>query len=160
VGWEERRCEASPYPDLTCNKMRIFYSSDSDPMILDSVDNLNKIYRKLFEFNSSKKQKIKINAIVKGKPEPYSEFLPYIEISKTKGKILVIFSEDRGLLITGSTANLLKYIEAFRFGSDEDGNHHHPEFELVHENSLSMGGLWPFIEADNDYVADNKAFAS
>ncbi|MCU7807999.1 MAG: hypothetical protein KZQ73_09065 [Candidatus Thiodiazotropha sp. (ex Semelilucina semeliformis)] len=103
---------------------------------------------------------MKINAIVKGNPEPYSEFLPYLELSKTEGKILVIFSEDRGLVITGSYANLLKYLEAFKFSSDEDGNHHHPEFELVNENSLSMGGLWPFIEADNDYVAEHQAFAS
>jgi hypothetical protein len=129
-------------------------------MILDSVENLNEIYKELVEFTGSKKQKIKINGIVKGNPEPYSEFLPYIELSKTKGKILVIFREDRGLVITGSTANLLKYIEAFRFSSDEDGNHHHPEFELVNENSFSMGGLWPFIEANNDYVAEHQAFAS
>ncbi|MBV2121958.1 MAG: hypothetical protein KUF74_10920 [Candidatus Thiodiazotropha sp. (ex Ctena orbiculata)] len=129
-------------------------------MILDSVENLNEIYKELVVFAGSKEQKIKINAIVKGNPEPYSEFLPYIELSKTEGKILVIFSEDRGLVITGSTANLLKYIEAFRFNSDEDGNHHHPEFGLVNENSFSMGGLWPFIEADNDYVAEHQAFAS
>jgi hypothetical protein len=129
-------------------------------MILDSVENLNEIYKELVEFAGSEKQKIKINAIVKGNPKPYSEFLPYIEFSKTEGKILVIFSEDRGLVITGSTANLLKYIEAFRFNSDEDGNHHHPEFELVNEKSFSMGLLWPFIEADNDYVAEHQAFAS
>ncbi|MET0080567.1 MAG: hypothetical protein ABW119_19085 [Candidatus Thiodiazotropha lotti] len=129
-------------------------------MILDSVENLNEIYKDLVEFAGSKNQKIKINAIVKGNPEPYSELLPYIELSKTEGKILVIFSEDRGLVITGSTANLLKYIEAFRFSSEEDRNHHHPEFELVNENSISMGGLWPFIEADNDYVAEHQAFAS
>jgi hypothetical protein len=129
-------------------------------MILDSVENLNEIYKELVEFAGSEKQKIKINAIVKGNPEPYSEFLPYVELSKTEGKILVIFSADRGLAITGSTANLLKYIEAFRFSSDEDGNHHHPELELVNENSFSMGGLWPFIEADNYYVAEHQAFAS
>ncbi|MCG7990618.1 MAG: hypothetical protein JAY98_03670 [Candidatus Thiodiazotropha lotti] len=140
--------------------MRIFYSADSDPMILDSVENLNEIYKELVEFTESEKQKVKINAIVKGNPEPYSEFLPYIELSKSEGKVLVRFSEDRGLVITGSTAYLIKYIEAFRFSSDEDGNHHHPEFELVNENSFSMGGLWPFIEADNDYVAEHQAFAS
>lgn len=140
--------------------MRIFYSADSDPMILDSVENLNEIYNELVEFTGSEKQDIKISAIVKGNPEPYTEFLPYIELSKTEGKILVKFSEERGLVITGSTANLIKYIEAFRFSSDENGNHHHPEFELVNENSFSMGGLWPFIEADNDYVNEHQASAS
>lgn len=140
--------------------MRIFYSADSDPMILDSVKNLNEIYKELVEFTESEIQKVKINAIVKGSPEPYSEFLPYIELWKSEGKVLVKFSENRGLIITGSTANLIKYIEAFRFGADEDGNHHHPEFELVNENSFSMDGLWPFIEADNDYVAEHQAFAS
>ncbi len=99
-------------------------------MILDSVKNLNEIYKKLVEFTESDKQKVKINAIVKGNPKPYSEFLPYFELSKSEGKVLVKFSEDRGLLITGSTANLIKYIEAFRFSVNEDGNHHHPEFEL------------------------------
>jgi hypothetical protein len=129
-------------------------------MILDSVENLNEIYKELIEFTDSNKQKIKINAIVKGNPEPYCEFLPYLELSKTEGKILVIFSADRGLVVTGSTANLLKYIEAFRFSSDEDGKHHHPEFEPGNENSFNMDGLRPFIEADNDYVAEHQAFAT
>lgn len=140
--------------------MRIFYSTDSDPMILDSVNNLNKIYKELVKFTEAEKQQARIEAIVKGDPEPYSEFLPYIEIKKSEGKVVVQFSEDRGLLIAGSAANLKKYIEAFRFGADEDGNHHHPDFVLINENSFSMGGLWPFIEADDDYVAEHQASAS
>jgi hypothetical protein len=140
--------------------MRIFYSTGSDPMILDSVDNLNEIYKQLVEFTESEKKIIKLLAIVRGNPEPYSEFLPYIELSKTEGKILVKFTKDRGLVITGSTENLIKYIEAFRFSSEEDGNHHHPEFVLMNENSFSVGGLWPFVEADSEYVAEHKEFAS
>ncbi len=133
--------------------MRIFYSANYDPMILDSVKNLNRIHQELARFIESEITKVRIGAISQGDPEPYSEYLPYIEFAKSEGKVTVHFSEDRGLLISGSTAHLKKYIEAFRFRADEDGNHHHPEFELINENSFNMGGLWPFIEADDDYVA-------
>ncbi len=136
--------------------MRIFYSIDSDPMILDSVSNLNGIYLDLAEFLGGREKTKRIDAIKNGSPEPYSEFLSYIEFRKSQGKLPVQFGESRGLLISGSIENLTKYIEAFEFEESEDGNHHHLEFSLINENNYEMSGLWPFIEADNDYVAEHQ----
>ncbi len=133
--------------------MRIFNSSNSDPMILDSIRHLNILYKELITFIDSEKTNTRIEAIVKGDPEPYSEFLPYMEIVKTAGKLLVQYGKNRGLKISGSPANLKIFIEAFKFNTDEDGNHHHPEFELLNTNEFSTGSLKPFIEADNNYDA-------
>lgn len=124
-------------------------------MILDSVQNLNRIHSVLSEFLKREEVSLRIEAVSKGSPEPYSEFLPYIELVKSQGKVLVNFDMNRGLLISGSIENLTKYIEAFEFSEDEDGNHHHPDFSLINENTIEMNGLWPFIEADNDYVAEH-----
>ncbi|MEJ2592023.1 MAG: hypothetical protein P8178_11580 [Candidatus Thiodiazotropha sp.] len=97
----------------------------------------------------------RIEAVKEGSPDPFSEFLPYIEFAKSKGKVLVQITKERGLRVSGSKENLTKYIEAFAFGDEEDGNHHHPEFSLINENAHEMGGLWPFVEANNDYVAEH-----
>ena len=135
--------------------MRIFYSVDSEPMLLDSVSNLNGIHLELKAFLDGTEMIKRIEAIKKGSPEPFSEFLPYIEFAKSEGKVLVQITKERGLRISGSKENLVKYIEAFAFGDEEDGNHHHPEFSLIKEKAHEMGGLWPFVEADNDYVAEH-----
>ena len=140
--------------------MRIFYSPDSDPMILDSVSNLNGIYSELTEFLAKGENKKRIEAITEGSPEPYSEFLPYIEFAISNGKVLVQFGKDRGLVVSGSTEYLAKYIEAFEFEESEGRNHHHPEFSLINENNYEMSGLWPFVEADNDYVAEHQETTS
>ena len=63
-------------------------------------------------------------------------------------------------MVSGSTEHLAKYIEAFEFEESEDGNHHHPEFSLINENNYDMSGLWPFVEADNDYVAEHQETTS
>jgi hypothetical protein len=139
--------------------MRIFYSSDSDPMILDSVINLTAIHATLMAFLGEETASFRLNAITIGSPEPYSEFLPYLEFIKSQGKVLVQMGEDRGLLISGSANNLAAYIEAFEFKENEDGNHHHPEFSLINENNFKLNSLWPFVAADNDYVNDNRETA-
>ena len=135
--------------------MRIFYSIDSEPMILDSVSNLNTIHLDLKGFLDGSGMTKRIQAIEEGSPEPFSEFLPYIEFAKSEGKVLVQITKDRGLRVSGSKENLVKYIEAFAFDQEEDGNHHHPEFSLIKEKADEIGGLWPFVEADNDYVAEH-----
>lgn len=136
--------------------MRIFYSKDSDPMILDSINNLNNIYSTLSAFIDSSEEKIHIDAIIIGSPEPYDEFLPYIEFMKTSGVVSVEFSDDKGLIVTGSKQNISEYIEAFKFDGNEDGNHHHPEMSLISKESLNQSGLWPFIEADNEYIGEHE----
>ena len=58
-------------------------------MILDSVENLNKTYAALNSFLKSDESNIRIDAITKKSPEPYLEFLPYLEFIKTEGLISV-----------------------------------------------------------------------
>lgn len=134
--------------------MYIFYSNVSDPMILDSVENLNALHDALVRFLESEEGRLKVEETTSGSPEPYDELLAYIEARKAEGKISVALSNERGLVISGATEHLSKYVEAFEFGADEDGNHHHPEFTLVNKDGFEMNGLWPFVEADNDYVTD------
>jgi len=124
-------------------------------MILDSIGNLNAVYDKLSRFLASSKASIRIEAVTQENPESYAEFLPYLELIKSQGKVSVQFGEGKGILISGSSENLTTYIEAFKFGENEDGNHHHPEFSLINKNNFYMGNLWPFIEADNDYVTEH-----
>ena len=137
--------------------MRIFFSSDSEPMILDSVSNLNKTYAILQDFLNSEESTLKIKTIASGSPEPYSEFLTFLKFKKTHGKISVKLSEERGLIIAGSKNNLFKYIKTFIF--KKDGEHNHPEFSLIHEDNYKLGGYWPFVESDNDYVKDNIRYS-
>ncbi len=140
--------------------MRIFYSTDSDPMILDSVSNLNAIYSRLNAFATNDVVTINLKAIIVGSPEPYSEYLPYIQFKKSEGKILIELGKDKGLLISGSIDNLTKYFKAFEFDENEDGGHHHPDCSLMNNNNPKTGKLWPLIEADNDYVAEHQWAAS
>ena len=125
-------------------------------MILDSVTNLNNTYLKLCKFIESNEEKLKLEAITVGSPEPYKEFLPYIEILKTKGMVSVQFSRNRGLEISGSKQHLQEYVGAFKFEENEDGNHHHPELSLINKEGFEQSGLWPFVEADNDYVEEHE----
>ena len=130
--------------------MRIYYSTDSDPMILSSISNLNTIHSELETFLKEDAHEIRIEADVTGSPEPYTELLPYIRFVKSHKKVNVKFTDDRGLLVSGSVHNLSQYIEAFKFKDNEDGCHHHPELHLINEEQFEMDGVWPFIEADNE----------
>jgi c-di-GMP-related signal transduction protein len=136
--------------------MRIFYSPDSEPMILDSIENLNKTFSVLKEFLESKDEQYKIAAITSGNPEPYVKFLPYIEFMKINGaKISINFSGNQGITVKGDKRLLLKYIESFKFDHDENTCHHHPELSFKISEYFQSNDISPFIEADNEYVNEN-----
>jgi hypothetical protein len=137
--------------------MRIFYSPNSEPMILDSIENLNNIFSILTKFLESEDEQYEISTITKGNPEPYDMFLPYIRFIKANStKISIYFSENQGITIKGDKNLLLKFIESFQFTEDENTGHHHPEMSFALIENFESNEIWPLIEADNEYVNDNK----
>jgi hypothetical protein len=135
--------------------MKIFYSPESDPMLLDSVEGLNKLHKKLVSFlGSEQKQKI-FEAETSGNPQPYDEFLTYLDILKSEGPINLSMTKDRGLLLEGSKQNLEKYIAHFQFEPGEDGNHHHPDNSLE-KGYIAKGTLGLIIEADDYYINEHQ----
>jgi hypothetical protein len=107
--------------------------------------------------STSPSKTVRIEAEDHGSPEPYSKFLPYIEFRKARGMVSVKFGENNGLCVEGSRENLELYVAAFEFEENENGEHHHPEMSLIDENNFDLGYLWPFVEADNEYVEDRNA---
>jgi len=73
---------------------------------------------------------------------------------------LLRFDDDdpKTLVLSGSSENLALYISYFRFGCDEEGNHHHPEYVWDAERMQpKQGYLTPstlslIIEVDAEYV--------
>jgi len=131
--------------------MKIFYSPDSNPMLLDSVEGMNKLHKELVSFLSSEQKQKKFEAETSGNPQPYEEFLCYLDILKSKGPINLSFTKDRGLFLEGSKENLEKYISHFQFEPDEDGSHHHPDNSLE-KDYIAKGTLGLIIEADDYYI--------
>ena len=77
--------------------MRIYYSANSDPMVLDSIAGLNKIHMQLSEFLRSEQRLNRLPADVSGSLPPHNELLPVLEVEKTEGPIYVSVSTERGL---------------------------------------------------------------
>ena len=57
-------------------------------------------------FIDSTEHIIRLEANTKGSPQPYDEFLAYLEFEKTSGPIFVSFNEDKGIKIKGAVENL------------------------------------------------------
>ena len=125
-------------------------------MILDSVQGLNDVHRKLKEFIASTETALRLEADTWGNPQPYDEFLPNLEFKKTDGPIFVSFNEDRGIKVAGSVENLEIYTDFFQFAEDEDTDHHHPEYVLDKEDYIAPGTLSLIIEADNYYIQEHQ----
>lgn len=130
--------------------MRIYFSPDSDPMILDSLSGHNAIYSELSSFLSSNEEHIVLQADTSGSSEPYSILLEGLAINKNKNPVLVTV-ENNQLCISGSKDNLNTYISHFRFSNNEEGCHHHPEYTNK-ANYLSLESLSVIIEADSEYI--------
>jgi hypothetical protein len=126
--------------------MRIYYSVGSDPVILDTVQGLNKIHDSLTSFISSTERALCLEADVSGGSGPYNELLCGLEIEKSKGAIFVYVTEQRYLKITGSVENLRRYTDLFQFTEGEE-SHHHPEYVDV-PGYIRPGTLSVIIEAD------------
>jgi hypothetical protein len=129
--------------------VRIYYSVESAPMIVNSVVGFNNLHQQLRAFFESESRSISFTTDVSGSAEPYDMFLSGLEIEKTQGPINASVSEALTLRITGGVDNLKIYIDFFRFRDDEDGSHHHPEY-VKRAGYISPGTLSVIIEADED----------
>lgn len=126
-------------------------------MILDSIENLNNTFSILNKFLESTDEQYEISTITKGNPEPYDIFLPYIRFIKANSaKLSIYFSENRGITVKGDEKLLLNYIESFKFDENENTGHHHPEMSFASKDDFESNEIWPLIEADNEYVNDNR----
>jgi hypothetical protein len=131
--------------------MRIFYSHEHTPMLLDTAATLNILHQQLLSFLTSSLKKISITAEVSLNPAPYDMFLNGLRVEKTQGSIMLRLSQDHWLELTGSEANLAKYVSHFHFGNIEDNDHHHPD----NGNYMSTGSLRLIIEADSTWSEVN-----
>ena len=127
--------------------MRIFYSRDSDPMLLDTGAGLNELHQQLNTFLASSVMEDSIPAEVTLSPAPYQEFLKGLRIQKTEGPIMLLLSQDRWLELAGSENNLKNFVSHFYFRKPEEDGHHHP----AHANYMAAGSLGLIIEADSTW---------
>jgi len=143
---------------LARDPMYIFFSPQSAPMLLDSFEEMKSTYRLLIEFLSSPKSTLTLSAKTKGSPAPYDTFLSGLRVTKTKGPIHLALTDDGFLDLNGSPENLSHYVASFKFGENEEGEHHHPEHAFRDGQSLH-GYLAPeslslIIEVDSGHVGE------
>jgi hypothetical protein len=140
--------------------MRIFFSQQSDPMLLDSLEGMKDTYRRLTDFLSSPQAELTVAAERTGSPAPHDVFLPGLRIKKGDGPIHLRLTDDGYLSLTGSLENLSRYISSFEFDSNGEGKHHHPDY--VTQNGQPLRGyvapssMSLIIEIDSVRVADLK----
>jgi len=127
--------------------MRIFYSSDSDPMLLDTGAELNVLHERLTKFLASSAESVSFSAEVTLSPAPYQEFLRGLRLQKTQGLVMLRLSQDRWLELTGSEANLAKYVSHFKFNNPDRDDHHHPD----NGDFMARGTLCLIVEADSTW---------
>jgi hypothetical protein len=140
--------------------MRILFSPESDPMLLDSLEGMNRTYERLKAFLAGAESTITALAEVNGSPAPADTFLRGLRVRKGDGSICLSLGEDGFLDLVGSVENLSPYVDHFSFDEDEEGAHHHPEY--VYDQSgplrgyISPDSLSLIVEVDSIRVADLK----
>ena len=117
--------------------MRIFNSTDGDPMLLDSEDGLRAFQREFGAFLESSSTQASFPAEVSGSPEPYDEFLQGLRISRGATLRLTIGS-DRWVELCGSPEALRGLCERV---PQAGGDHVH-----WHCKPVSL-----IVEADEDW---------
>ena len=139
--------------------MRIFYSLESDPMLLDTAAALNALYEKISEFLNSDLEYISFSAIVNLSPAPYQELLNGLRIQKSNGGVKLFISESRWLELSGSVENLTQYVRHFYFRESEQDNHHHPEYGIDggYGDYMANDSIDLIIESDSGWAEDGSA---
>lgn len=127
-------------------------------MLLDSLLGMNALHDKLETFLRSRDDVIDILADTNGSPEPYETLLYGLRVIKSDGPILLRLDDQKMLVFSGSSENLLLYISYFRFENDEEGNHHHPKYvwdverRQPKQGYLSANTLSLIIEVDSEWL--------
>ena len=128
--------------------MRIFYTANSAPRLLDTQQELNAAYRRLKTFVSSGEETLVLTCETDGDPEPYEMFLNRLRIRKTSGALSLQLTPDHWLDLNGAVDHLARYIEFFQF--DEECGHHHPEYVEI-PGYISPTSMSLIIEADSTW---------
>lgn len=131
--------------------MRIFYSPDSDPMLLDTGARLNALHHQLKEFLASSAKDAIFEAEVTHSAEPYHEFLKGLRLQKAQGPIMLRMTADRWLELTGSEDYLAEYVSHFKFEECEEDAHHHPD----NADYMARGSMRLIIEVASSRKADH-----
>ena len=141
--------------------MHILFSPASDPMLLDSLEGMNGTHKRLIEFLASSQAEITLAAESSGSPAPYDAFLSGFRIRKSDGPVYLALTDDGYLNLRGSLDNLSRYFASFKFESDEEMQHHHPE-QIFQNGRPLLGCVAPdslslLVEVDSLHVADLKS---
>jgi hypothetical protein len=99
--------------------MRIFHSSESDPMLMDTAEGLRGLVRKLEAFMVSQDAVASFTAETSGTSAPYKEFLYGLRVQKREGGSRLFLSEDKWLELWGGA----KELEDFKGVSDGEHDH-------------------------------------
>jgi hypothetical protein len=133
--------------------MRIYFSPDETPILLDSLRAMQSLYRRLDAFLGSAETGIRLEAEQWGDPEPYEEFLGGLEILKGEGPVTLSLTPDRWLELKGALPNLKRYLSHFRF--EEDNTHHDPA-QINLDGYIQPGSLNLLIEVCSGWIEDMK----
>jgi len=133
--------------------MRIYFSPDETPILLDSLKAMESLYRRLESFLDSGEECIRLQAEQWGDPEPYEEFLGGLEILKSEGPVTLIMTPNRWLELKGAIPNLKRYVSYFRF--EEDNTHHDPA-KVNLDGYIQPGTLGLIIEVCSGWIEDLK----
>ena len=125
-------------------------------MLLDTLKEMNELFKKLNDFLASSATSISIEADQYGGAEPYSELLRGLHIEKNQFPINLTVTETRWLNLTGSPENLKRYASHFQFEDDEESSHHHPEYPGG-DGYMQKGSLDLIVEVDTDWVQELRA---
>ena len=136
--------------------MRIYYSTPDELMLLDSLEGMQALHAALQRFLASGAGSVRLDAEQWGGSEPHDELLPGLEVEKGQGPVLLSMTPAKWLHLTGSPENLERYVSHFRFGEDEEGNHHHPE-HVPDEGYISPISMSIILEVSSDWIQELKA---
>jgi hypothetical protein len=133
--------------------MRIYFSPDQTPVLLDSLMAMESLHRRLDSFLDSGEDSIRLQAEQWGDPDPYEEFLGGLEIRKSEGPLTLGLTANRWLELKGALRNLKRYVSHFRF--EQDNCHHHPG-DVNLEGYIQPGSMDLIIEVCSDWIHDLK----
>ncbi|HZY17521.1 MAG TPA: hypothetical protein VFE82_03520 [Ramlibacter sp.] len=120
--------------------MRIFYSEDGDPMLLDRKVGLHALALELRAFLDGPLRSAKFNAELTGDPAPYSEFLPGLRVHKAmSGPLALEIMGERWLELTAMPEDLERLYSKLAGAGDTGHTHFH------------AGPLSLILEADDSW---------
>ena len=103
--------------------MYIFYSEESEPMLLDSVDGLSAIRTELLVYLSSNAQSVEFRANTDSDPQPYDRLLNGFRVTRASGVSELFIDNDSWLSIIADDDKILDLVECMFIVEDCSHNH-------------------------------------